>query len=61
MSTKSLVKASDRFPSIFDDFFKPWNEWFNGGAFPGKTLTVPAVNIVENKDEYKVCRWQRRD
>jgi HSP20 family protein len=54
MSTKSLARSTDRFPSVFDDFFKPWNEWFNGDGFPGKTLTVPAVNVVENKDEYKV-------
>ena len=53
MSTKSLSKSSDSFPSVFDDFFKPWNEWFNGGLF-GQTLNVPAVNITENKDDYKV-------
>ena len=54
MATKSLVKASDRFPSVFDDFFKPWNEWFANGGIPGKPLTVPAVNVVENSNEYKV-------
>jgi HSP20 family protein len=54
MSTKSLVKASDRFPSVLDDFFKPWNEWFTNGGFLSKPLTVPAVNVVENRNEYKV-------
>ena len=53
MSTKALVKASESFPSVFEDFFKPWNEWFNGGVF-GKSLTVPAVNITENKEDYKL-------
>ncbi len=54
MSTKSIVKASDRFPSVFDDFFKPWNEWFTNGGLVSKTLTVPAVNVVESQNEYKV-------
>lgn len=53
MSTKALTKASESFPSVFDDFFKPWNEWFNGGFF-GKAQAIPAVNITDNKDDYKV-------
>ncbi|HKH60805.1 MAG TPA: Hsp20/alpha crystallin family protein [Flavitalea sp.] len=53
MSTKALTKTGDLMPSVFEDFFKPWNEWFNGGSF-GKALTVPSVNITENKDDYKV-------
>jgi HSP20 family protein len=53
MSTKALTKASESFPLIFDDFFKPWNEWFSGGFF-GKAQAVPAVNITDNKDDYKV-------
>ena len=54
MSTKSLIKSNEAVPSVFDDFFKPWNEWFNGGGLFGKTLNMPAVNITENKDDYKV-------
>lgn len=54
MSTKSLVKTSDRFPSVFDDFFKPWNEWFTNGGMLSKPMNVPAVNVVENHNEYKV-------
>ena len=54
MATKSLVKAGDRFPSVFDDFFKPWNEWFTNAGVLSKPLTTPAVNVVENADEYKV-------
>ena len=53
MSTQALSKVKETIPSVFDDFFKPWNEWFNGGLF-GQTLNVPAVNITENKDDYKV-------
>lgn len=54
MSTKSLVKTSDRFPSVFDDFFKPWNEWFTNGGLLSKPMNIPAVNVVENQNEYKV-------
>ena len=54
MSAKSLIKTNEAVPSVFDDFFKPWNEWFNGGGLFGKTLNMPAVNITENKDDYKV-------
>ena len=32
MSTQALAKLSERMPSVFDDFFKPWNEWFNNGS-----------------------------
>ena len=53
MSTKALTKATEPLPSVFDDFFKPWNEWFNGGFF-GKIQAVPAVNITDNKDDYQV-------
>lgn len=55
MSTKALTRTSDLFPSLFDDFFKPWNEVFgNSGSFITRALTVPAVNITEEKDGYKV-------
>jgi HSP20 family protein len=40
-------------PTVFDDFFKPWNEWFEGGVF-GRTMNIPAVNITEHKDEFMV-------
>lgn len=55
MSTKALTRTGDLFPSLFDDFFKPWNEIFgNGGSLIPRSLTVPAVNITDEKDEYKV-------
>src|SRR5262245_32184906 len=55
MATPALTKSTERFPVFFDDFFKPWNEWFDtsGGLF-SRALTVPPVNITENKDEYMV-------
>jgi HSP20 family protein len=54
MSTHALAKFTERMPSVFDDFFRPWNDWFEGGSLLGRTLTVPAVNITENKDDYNV-------
>jgi hypothetical protein len=53
MATQALSRLSERIPSVFDDFFKPWNEWFEGGA-SGRTMKVPAVNITEQKNEYLV-------
>lgn len=54
MSTKALSRLSERTPSIFEDLFKPWNEWFNNGGSLERTFNVPAVNITENKDEFLV-------
>ena len=52
MSTKALTK-SFLTPSVFDEFFKPWNELFSN-EFPARTLTMPAVNVKEDKDSYMV-------
>ena len=54
MGTKALSRSSERTPSVFDDFFKPWNEWFGNGGSWGRVMDVPAVNITEEKDAYKV-------
>ena len=55
MSTKALTRNGSTLPTVFEDFFKPWNEWFDGSSrMVNRLLTVPAVNITENKDEYKL-------
>lgn len=54
MSTRSLAKVNDLFPNTFDDFFKPWNEWFGNGNGWARPMTNPAVNITENKEEYQM-------
>lgn len=54
MSNKSLTKVNDRTLSVFDDFFKPWNEWFDNDNLWGRAMKMPAVNITEKKDEYQV-------
>lgn len=54
MGTQELTKTGTRMPTFFDDFFKPWNEWFDNGGLWGRVLNMPAVNITEEKDEYLV-------
>lgn len=53
MGTQALARLSERMPTVFDDFFKPWNEWFDGGN-GNRMINMPAVNIVEQKDQYLV-------
>jgi len=55
MSTRALTRnGGETLPSLFSDFFRPWNEWFDEGSSKGRTLNVPAVNITDNKDDFKV-------
>lgn len=54
MSTRSLTRSTEKMPSLFNDFFRPWDEWFEGGGLTSRVLNVPAVNITENKDEFMV-------
>jgi HSP20 family protein len=55
MGTQALAKTGERTPWVFDDFFKPWNEWFENGNLSGRTMNIPAVNISEHKNEYQVA------
>jgi HSP20 family protein len=52
MATNALTKRTTSFPSFVNDFFKPWNDWFENGF--EKTLSVPAVNITEADKQYNV-------
>ena len=54
MAANLFPKKVERFPSLFEDFFKPWNEFLPTGVSWGKTLTTPAVNITEDKDKFQV-------
>jgi HSP20 family protein len=52
----NLPERTAKLPAVFDDFFKPWNEWFdNGSTFFNRMLTVPAVNVTETKDNFMVA------
>ncbi len=52
MSLKTLARPSS-FTSVLSDFFEPWNEWFLDGS-AGKALTLPRVNITEDKTSYNL-------
>lgn len=52
MSIRSLTRREPALPTLFEDFFRPWNDWFDGGSILGRSLTVPAVNVTETKKEY---------
>jgi HSP20 family protein len=56
MGTQALAKTNGngRNLSVFDNFFKPWNEWFENDSILGSAMNVPAVNITESKDKYAV-------
>ena len=54
MSTKSLSRQTDLFPSFYDDFFKPWSEWIGNGTSMFQTNKVPSVNVSESSSEYKL-------
>lgn len=54
MATQSLARLSERMPSVFDNFFKPWNEWYDSDGFFNRTIKVPAVNITEEKEGFMV-------
>lgn len=55
METKALRKVgNEKRPAVFYDFFKPWNEWFDETSLWGRTLNIPAVNIIDDKNEYSV-------
>jgi HSP20 family protein len=53
MSAKALTRSLMT-PSLFNDFFKPWNEWFDNGDLLERIMTVPAVNVTESVDHYTV-------
>ena len=55
MGNTALAKFNERTPFVFDDFFKPWNNWFENDLFTGRALTIPAVNITDNKEDFMVA------
>ena len=58
MATKDLIRRRELLPSVFSDFFRPWESFFdsNGGSLFNNLnpISVPSVNISENKDRYEV-------
>jgi len=55
MQTKALVRPNgNRLPAVFNDFFNPWNEWFEDTGLLSRPFNVPAVNITELDNEFRV-------
>ncbi len=54
MVAQALSQTNEKAPSVSNDHFKPWNEWFDRRALSNRSDNIPAVNIVEHKDEYRM-------
>jgi HSP20 family protein len=53
MSTRALSRQTSM-PTLFEDFFKPWSQWFDDSGLIKRVTSMPAVNIAENNDNYMV-------
>ena len=53
MPTKSLIRPT-LMPTVFDEFFRPWNQWFDDSRTVSRVANMPAVNIKENGSNYTV-------
>lgn len=42
-------------PSLFNDFFRPFQQWFDDSGIVRNVANIPAVNIKENDDNYTVA------
>lgn len=52
--SKELTKATPVMPSVFDEYFKPWKDFFDFNGGRTITTTVPLVNITEDRDQFKL-------
>jgi HSP20 family protein len=53
MATRALTRGRELYPSVFDDdFFRTWNQLFDNSRLSRRQVSMPAVNIDENKDNY---------
>lgn len=50
MATREMSRPLG-FP-VFEEFFRPWNDWFEKSNLFGKMTTLPPVNITDNADGY---------
>jgi HSP20 family protein len=50
MATREMTNPPG-FP-VFEELFKPWNDWVERSGLFGKMMTIPPVNIIENEDGY---------
>ena len=53
MLTPQLTKSVFS-PSLFNDFFSPWNEGFDDTRLLSRMTKMPAVNIIEKGNHYNI-------
>ena len=53
MPTRELTR-SNLMPAVFEDFFRPFNQWFDDSGIVRRIANVPAVNIKDFGDHYTV-------
>lgn len=53
MSTREMTRPN-LVPSLLEDFFRPWNDWYDDSRKVGRVAHIPAVNIRENEHDYQV-------
>jgi HSP20 family protein len=54
METTTIAKRKETLaPSLFNDFFKPWDEWFDNGVWL-KSINTPSVNVKESNNHFTV-------
>jgi HSP20 family protein len=51
MKTQAVSRFTEKVPALFEDFFRPWGNLFDGGLLK-REMNVPAVNVAEHKDHY---------
>lgn len=52
--SKELTKAAPVVPAVFNEYIKPWIDFFDFNGGRTITATVPAVNITEEKNKFKL-------
>ena len=50
--SNEITRPGEILPAFFDDFFKPWNQWFSGGN--GNSRTMPAANVLESQNDFSI-------
>ena len=53
MATRGILEPPSA-PALFQDFFQPWDQWFDDSSLVNRVKNVPAVNIIENENNYMI-------
>ena len=61
MSKQSINQKLWNPPTLIEDFFRPWNDWWPMRENWTKTLTMPSVNVAEHAANYELTFSRTRD